>query len=204
MRDSIPTYIATSTGRRFYPLAPSPKDLCWEDIAHALSQINRFTGHSKVPYSVAEHSVYVSRRAESLYLAKREDIFKNVDSLTYMENAAYCARWGLLHDASEAYLSDVAKPLKVQDTFAGYRAAELCLQSTIVTWAGLDVQEPAEVTQADAELLATEASQIMAEPLEPDTWYFKYPAVPGLKIQCWDAKVAELEFLARAKELGML
>lgn len=188
MRKTTPNWIQTWQGKRFYPLDPRGKDLSWMDIAHALSQICRYTGHCRDFYSVAEHSVLVSRRAEQLSVTE----------------GLYCARWGLIHDASEAYLTDIAKPLKQQKVFEGYREAELILQDIIAVWAGLDIHEPLEVSKADAELLATEASQIMNPELEKDTWYFKYPPVPGLKIQCWEPKVAEQQFLNRAKELNLL
>jgi hypothetical protein len=153
----------------------------------------------------------VSRRAEALGAlvdksAKKLDCsrVKIVDGFMVDNYALYCARWGLLHDASEAYLTDIAKPLKQQDTFEGYREAEKVLTDLIMVWGELDVVEPEEVTKADCELLATEATQIMNPALEKDTWYFKYPPIKGLKIQCWEPKVAEQQFLRRAKELGML
>lgn len=192
MRKSTPNWIQSYSGRRFRPLDPSAKDLSWLDGAHALSNICRFTGHCVEFYSVGEHCIYVSRRAEEL------------GAKVSTAHSLYCARWGLIHDLSEAWLTDLAKPLKQQDVFAGYREAEKVLQDLIAVWAGLDIVEPAEVTQADAELLATEASQIMNPELEKDTWYFKYPPVPGLKIQCWEPKVARQQYLNRAKELGML
>ena len=50
-------WIQTFTGKRMYPLDPKPEDICIEDIAHALSNICRFTGHTKKFYSVGEHSI---------------------------------------------------------------------------------------------------------------------------------------------------
>ncbi len=199
MRKSTPNWIQTWQGKRFRPLEPRIEDISWMDIGHALSQICRYTGHCKDFYSVAEHSVLVSRRAEEL-----ANKHPTCDGIWKEYHALTCARWGLLHDASEAYLTDIAKPLKQQDAFAEYRVAEGVLQDMIMEWARLDVREPDEVTKADAELLATEASQIMNPELEKDTWYFKYPPIKGLKIQCWEPKVAEQQFLRRAKELDML
>src|ERR1017187_10636100 len=76
--------ITTFSGIHFWPLLPNPADIRIEDIAHALSNQCRFAGHAREFYSVAEHSVRVSQ------LCPPED-----------------ALWGLLHDASEAYLTDV-------------------------------------------------------------------------------------------------
>ena len=52
--------IQTFTGKKFDPLNPNLNDFCIEDIAHSLSLQCRFTGHCRVFYSVAEHSVHVS------------------------------------------------------------------------------------------------------------------------------------------------
>src|ERR1035441_1601867 len=99
--------ITTFSGVRFWPLIPNPADIRIEDIAHALSNQCRFGGHTREFYSVAEHSVRVSQ-------------------LCTPENAL----WGLLHDASEAYLSDVTAPITELPQLEAYRAAERSLQGT--------------------------------------------------------------------------
>jgi 5'-deoxynucleotidase YfbR-like HD superfamily hydrolase len=68
---------------------PNADMICIEDIAQALSKICRFGGHSNDFYSVAQHSVVVANLAP-----------------------AYLCKEALLHDAAEAYLGDVIKPLK--------------------------------------------------------------------------------------------
>jgi hypothetical protein len=84
--------ITTFSGVLFRPLLPNPDDIRIADIAHALSQQYRFAGHTRTFYSVAEHSVRVS------LLCRPDD-----------------ALWGLLHDASEAFLTDVpAPPIQVK------------------------------------------------------------------------------------------
>lgn len=86
--------IQTFSGREFYPLTPKAADIDVDDVAHALGMKCRYTGHCAFFFSVAQHSVLMSR-----YLEKRgADL---VDQ-----------RWALLHDASEAYLPDVAGPIK--------------------------------------------------------------------------------------------
>jgi len=82
-------WILTYTGREIDLLNPDPALLVIEDIAHALSLICRFTGHVRRHYSVAQHSVFVSR------ICPPE-----------------IARWALLHDAAEAYVGDMSSPLK--------------------------------------------------------------------------------------------
>lgn len=61
--DGTDTWLTTTSGRKFYPNAPEKSEYTIEDIAHALSLICRFGGHSSRFYSVAEHSVYVSKLA---------------------------------------------------------------------------------------------------------------------------------------------
>lgn len=82
-------WIQTFTGKQFWPLTPKAEDVCIEDIAHALAFKCRFGGHCKTFYSVAEHSCRVA------------EILRPEHQLI-----------GLLHDAAEAYLPDVAAPIK--------------------------------------------------------------------------------------------
>lgn len=85
-------WIQTFTGLAFDFAAPAPEQIAIEDIAHALSQQNRYTGHTSRPYSVAQHSLLVA----DLVTATAPDL-----GLT-----------ALLHDAAEAYLGDWSSPLK--------------------------------------------------------------------------------------------
>ena len=78
------SWLQTYTGIQFWPLDPRPEEIDIQDIAHALSLLCRFNGHCQRFYSVAEHSVHVST-----ILAPEFGL------------------WGLLHDAAEAYLSDI-------------------------------------------------------------------------------------------------
>jgi hypothetical protein len=118
--------ITTLSGIRFWPLLPNPGDILVEDIAHALAHQCRFGGHASKFYSVAEHSVHVSE------LCPVQD-----------------ALWGLLHDASEAYLIDLPRPLKLLPEFAPYREAERQLQRAVAARFGLPEDQPASVTEAD-------------------------------------------------------
>jgi 5'-deoxynucleotidase YfbR-like HD superfamily hydrolase len=144
MSDS--SWIQTYTGRKVYPLALQPSDVCIEDVAHHLARIGRFTGATKGDdaYTVAQHSVLVS---------------------IYCEPAA--ALWGLLHDASEAYLLDLPRPLKRDPRFAFYVHAEHDAMDVITTRFGLLNEMPASVKEADSRMLATEARDLMS-PLHPE------------------------------------
>lgn len=90
---AMPPAIRTWSGRTFNLLDPDPASVSIKDIAHALSHICRFNGHSNRFYSVAEHSVLVAHAML--------DNDPQANLLT-----------GLLHDAAEAYLGDVTSPLK--------------------------------------------------------------------------------------------
>lgn len=86
--------VETFTGRFVDTKTPDHRDICIEDIAHALANTCRFGGHCRTFYSVAEHAVVVSRRLE-----------QKMDSriLSFA---------GLHHDDAEAYLGDIPRPMK--------------------------------------------------------------------------------------------
>ena len=137
-------WIQTHTGRQFFPLEPEEGDINIVDIAHALAQQCRFSGHTSVFYSIAEHSV----RAAGLLPAP-------------------LALWGLLHDASEAYLVDIPRPLKCMPEFAGYREAEARLQSMIYRKYGLIGDPPPELKAADDTLVLTEGRDLLGLQVAP-------------------------------------
>lgn len=95
------SWILTYTGQKIDPLKPEPGKIALLDIAHALSNICRFTGHSSSFYSVAQHSLLVAKLCDPEYRLE-----------------------GLLHDAPEAYLNDIARPLKRTGEFKFYREIE--------------------------------------------------------------------------------
>lgn len=137
--ERIGDWIQTYTGLVMYPLDARPAEICIEDIAHALSNLCRFTGHCRTFYSVAEHSVRVSH------------IVPEVDAL-----------WGLLHDATEAYLADMSRPMKRYAEFGiPYRAAEERLMAVIAARFGLKGSMPESVKRADTVLLMTEKRDLM-------------------------------------------
>jgi len=169
--DSIRTHL----GEYFYPLDPRVEEIHIGDIAHALANLCRFTGHTRVFYSVAEHSVRVSWAVSRQY-----------------------ALWGLLHDASEAYLVDVPRPLKRLPEFAEYRIAEQRLMRAICERFRLPPDEPAPVKFYDSVLLATEKRDLM-----PPSTRNEEHANPPLeeKIEPWDPRGAKNAFLACFAEL---
>ena len=168
-------WIQTHSGRRFTPTNPNPDAIVIQDIAHALSMQCRFSGHCKYFYSVAQHSVLVS------YICDSQD-----------------ALWGLLHDASEAYLVDVPRPLKRSGKFQAYIEFEGKMQEAICRRFGLPMAEPPSVKKADTALLATEARDLMS-PLHSE-WDQPTDPLPFL-IEPWDHNKAKDRFMKRFFEL---
>lgn len=169
-------WIRTYTGKRFWPLAPRIEDLDLVDIAHALSLKCRWGGHVPELYSVAQHSVHVAQLVA--------EPFK---------------RWGLLHDAAEAYLPDLCTPIKARypEVIA---AEERILDLVRVRWS-LPAGMPAEVKAADRRMMQAEALALMgfdASDLGLD------PSDPSLHpIEPWAPRCAERLFLKAADELGI-
>lgn len=168
-------WMQTYTGRRFYPLDPRPEEIDRADIAHALSLLCRYGGHVDRFYSVAEHCVLMSRAVEPEH-----------------------ALPALLHDATEAYVVDVPRPLKRQ--LAGYAAIEEQVWFAIAYHFRLPLELPASVKEADNRILLTERAALMprAERWSVDDEYEPLP----VEIEGWTPAVAERAYLDRLAELA--
>lgn len=176
--------VGVGTGQRFYPLDPRPEEVEIEDIAHALSHLCRFTGHTRELYSVCQHSVLVSRQC-----------------------SPRAALWGLLHDAAEAYIGDLSRPLKRSlraefgdafDRIEDGIAAAVRSRFAVPFDAGI----AAEVKKWDTVLCVTEARDLMA-PLHPD---WKHTPENGFdvlaeRIVPWSPPLARRRFLDRFRRL---
>jgi 5'-deoxynucleotidase YfbR-like HD superfamily hydrolase len=192
------TFIRTFTGKRFWPLDPKPEEVDIEDIAHALSLVCRFTGHTYCFYSVADHSLRVSKLAEQLTMAEHGALSLRVKAAREM------ALWGLLHDASEAYLCDVPSPLKRAPGLGQlYKGFERKLMEVIADRFNLSPHEPAVVKDADRILLKTEMRDLMnaTEGFSLDWDYAGYSPLPET-IFPLDPQHAEVEFLRRFNALN--
>jgi hypothetical protein len=173
MTTRIGDWIQTASGSNMYPLDPRADEIEIVDIAHALSNMCRFNGHVRQFYSVAEHCCHVY------------DILP--------EPLKLC---GLLHDASEAYLCDVPRPVKRSAGFAlPYAKAENALMRVIAHKWCFDWPMLQPVVDADNALLMTEALQLMG-PLHPE-WRVEGEPVPLLYVPCWTPTTACSEFLKR-------
>lgn len=149
-------WLQTFTGKKFYPLAPRQEDISIIDIAWSLSGINRYLNHTNKSWSVGKHSIL-----GALIIWKRT---ANKE----------LAKWFLLHDASEAYLGDIIKPLKLLPEFAFYREKERALSGLILEKFGLisdanNWDEPQLITDIDTKLLLYIESNELRQPLHPDS-----------------------------------
>ena len=170
-------YIITYSGKKIYPLEMNEEDICLKDIAHALALKCRFTGHCKKFYSVAEHSVL----------------------LTTYEFSPGPASWCLLHDAAEAYLPDIASPIKKH--FPILIEAEVYILSLIEKRYGLPHLTPemqSSIKKADQLLQKTEGRLLLPYYVNPK-WRNITPIYKSLP--CWSPGQAEQEMLKLAWEV---
>lgn len=169
------SWMQLASGRQFFPLDPRPEEIHIEDIASALSKLCRYNGHTKRFYSVAEHCVHVARAA-----------------------SPSVALEALMHDASEAYLCDIIRPIK--PSLRDYGRIESALEQAIAERFDLIYPMPDEVKRLDNAILADERDQAMATP--PADWKLTEPAI-GVELQFWTPEKAEYEFLAMFRRLSL-
>ena len=180
VKDNL-AWIYTFTKKKLHPFLADPKEVCIRDIARALSKICRYTGHVVCDgiYSVAQHSVLVSKHCDPEYSLQ-----------------------GLLHDGSEYALTDVSTPLKRSGYLGDYVYYEHKLQAAIYKKFGVSEIEHQSVKKADSILLSTEANSLLPQPLPPEWALVEKPLdiviEPLLPID------AEQLFLHRFRELTSL
>jgi len=169
------------SGGIYWPLDPRAEEVHIEDIAHSLAMQCRYGGHCNRYYSVAEHSVLVSQ----IVLPE-------------------LALLGLLHDATEAYLSDVIRPLKRHLT--NYKEIEQLNWLAIAERFGLPAILPPEIHTADNAMLHAECIALM-KPM-PNTnvtrreWLMGDVEPPAqVEIVGWGWRQARAEFMTRYQEI---
>lgn len=167
-------WMQTYTGKQFFPLDANVSEIDINDIAHALSNLCRFGGHCSKFYSVAEHSVNVSKLLP-------DDL--KLD--------------GLLHDATEAYLVDVPRPIK--GSLLNYKEIEhklACVIEERFTGKGQRFLnfEHVSVKDADNVMLMTEADQLLGE--HPAPWGEEWvKPLKDFKVECLSPAMAKCRFL---------
>ena len=174
-------WVQTRTGLAFDLLEPTPDMVEAMDIAWSLSLINRFNGHSRYPYSVAQHCVLLCDHF--LHRAKPD-----------------LALAALLHDAGEAYLGDVATPVK--GLLPEYKGLADRVDRVIAERFGVDVAllHHPYVKRADAEILFTEMIELLEAPPRP--WAFVDVVPLDVRVEPWPWTYARDSYLNRLQSLG--
>lgn len=167
------TWMQTYTGGPFYPLDPRPSEVRVRDVAHGLAMTCRYGGHTKRFYSVAEHCVHVARHVPDEL--KLEALF---------------------HDAAEAYIGDMVRPLKHTPSMEEYRRAEDLVQAAVYAHLGIvpTPQSRAVIKTVDDRILIDETSALMHDP-HAYTARMRRTEPLGVRIACWDPGEAEQWFL---------
>lgn len=182
--------IHTFSGKMFDILNPTTDMVCIEDIAHGGSAMNRFTGHCRFPYPVAQHE----------YLGS----FILPDHCECANEREHAFKF-LLHDASESYISDVSRPLK-HFTLVGdeYRKVEKPIQELIYARYGLSVHEPPCIKDIDTQMLYAEKAQLMPKKGKWQTKWSDDERAADVKIVEHSFRKNKLLFLSRFNELCLV
>lgn len=188
-----PGWIQTFSGHRVWPFVSAhPENVfCIEDVAHSLSMLCRFTGHVRSFYSVAEHCVLASQECDP---AVRIEV--------------------LMHDAAEAYIGDINRPVKMHLLFRSpisthqlrLKVMEERLLEAMLRRMGLPpttapVHE--RVKAIDDAMLVREAMDLFVGGMRPE-WAIhpdKGFRPADIRPRCWAPEVAERMFLERFTEL---
>lgn len=164
-------WIQTFSGHAVFPATPLPGEIHIEDIAHHLAMLCRYAGAVSRFYSVAEHSVLVSNYLLPLY-------------------GPEVAFQGLMHDAPEAYLVDLPRPVKL--ILPGYIEMEQKIEHAVALRYGLsDTFDPA-VKDADTRILMDERTELLKPP--PIPWRTDLEPL-GVTVEGWGPRKAERLFL---------
>ncbi|PMY63156.1 MULTISPECIES: phosphohydrolase [Pseudomonas] len=165
------SWILTSTGKRFDLFKVDADLIDLRDISHSLAHLCRFNGHTREFYSVAQHSCIVAELVPEKYKLA-----------------------ALLHDATEAYLGDMTRPLKQWMPY--YRGVEDTIRERICERFNLALELPACVHQADLIALATERRDLM--PSDPAIWDCLVGIEPMAEtIRPWSATDARITYHQR-------
>ncbi len=167
------SWMQTYTGKAFYAMDARVEDIDIADIAHSLSLQCRYNGHVDRFYSVAEHCIHLA------------NLFPDDPDM---------ALWALLHDAAEAYIGDMVRPLKkhmptfmeIDDQITALVAQRFELNGTVI---------PPEVHHVDAQILHNERETLMARVQPPQSWDVPGGAIPGVTIYGYSPEEAEMLYL---------
>jgi len=151
---------------------PDPASVSIEDIAHSLSMQCRYMGHVNRFYSVAEHSFLVSM---------------------LVGDEPETQLWALLHDAPEAYLGDMAAPVRELAELTTYRLLHSRVMVSVCAAFGLTAHIPHLVNQMDEVIRNNEMKLLCGNE--------EVGELAPVSIACWEPQVAEKMFLERFHSL---
>lgn len=179
IEDERGPWMSSYTGRRFHPLAPRREDVATEDVLRGLAFTRRFAGQTRKFYSVAEHSVLGSVLAEDM-------------------GGRPLARQFLLHDATEAWIGDMPRPLKYE--MARFREVEARIWNVVADRYRLPRRLDDRVKQIDNIMCVTEKLALMPH---AENW----PSLPdsladsSITIEAWPPSTALRRIARRFREL---
>lgn len=174
-------WVQTRSGRAYPLLAPTTEDICIEDIAYSLAGLPRFNAHTKRSpagrlYTVGQHSVLASK------IVAGEHAFE-----------------ALMHDAAEAYVGDMTRPLRL--CLPDFDLVEHITWLAIARKFGLPQKLSAEVKHADLVMLVTEKRDLLG--VSPRPWAQSGPDLLPDTISIWSPGSVEDAFLLRFKQLEL-
>jgi len=167
-------YIETYTGRPFKILTPDPAMVTIIDIAHALSNQARYGGHTNIFYPTAQHCCLLANYAQNVLKASALDCLQI-----------------LMHDAAEAYLVDLQRPIK--QYLPDFRGLEYDIQMVVRSWLGMEsIPFPPWQDEIDSRIIHDERAQLMY----PSGNDWEHAGKPlGIRIKPWTSAWAEQQFL---------
>ncbi len=175
MKEEIRPYARTYTGKKFYPNRIEELEICIDDIAHSLSNVNRYCGSLDHFYCVAQHCLIV------------EHIVSNIIDDRVISLSA------LLHDASEAYIPDMPSPIK--KVLPSFKELERRLERHIRKHFNLPDMEHFTINDVDKGIRLNEMKYLTDWPEGRQELIYKYKIIP------MSAKFAEEQYLKRYYEL---
>lgn len=167
-------WIETFTGCRFFFGDPQPETVHLEDVAHALSLLSRYNGHTRRFYSVAEHAVLMA----GWVWAHAAD--------------ADLAMTALHHDDAEAYIGDLPRPIKV--TLPAFKAMEARIDGAVAAKGWTMYPFPALIKELDSRILVDERAQAMGA--SGNEWGTDGLEPLGIELRFWGPTEARDRFLA--------
>lgn len=174
-------FMSVYTGGKFYPLDPRPEEIHIEDIAHALSHQNRFNGHLRWPYTVAQHSVLCAKQARLRGESEEVQLY------------------ALLHDAAEAYIGDVIRPVKYY--LEKYKEVEDKIMKTVARKYGFSMNKKNTAIIKTIDNLMCSAEKRDLHPTK-----IEWPDMPDpyviARITPWDHSYAKGQFMRYFNELS--